>query len=180
MLIGPRVKDGELGYMVVTPFEIDVAPEYGGGGSGSSNSSDGQGRLPAVLVNRGWISKSMGDQRRRDRRHALPGGTVRVEGLLRKPWKKNMFTPDNRPDKGEFYFPDVEQMASLTGSQPIWIEATMGECLIVGSCAADLEFFIFSSSVPSLNTRPVSLLLPRIQPIPPIIGLTRIAPFSRA
>ncbi|KLU83253.1 COX1 assembly protein [Magnaporthiopsis poae ATCC 64411] len=36
-----------------------------------------------------------------------------------------MFTPDNRPDKGEFYFPDVAQMASLTGSQPIWIEATM-------------------------------------------------------
>ncbi len=33
-----------------------------------------------------------------------------------------MFTPDNRPEKGEFYFPDVEQMARLTGSQAVWVE----------------------------------------------------------
>lgn len=114
MLIGPRVKDGEQGFMVVTPFEMEV-PE---GWSGPPP--------PPVLVNRGWISKTLADQRTRRRRGGgLVEGTVRVEGLLRKPWKKNMFTPDNRPDKGEFYFPDVEQMASLTGSQPIWIEATM-------------------------------------------------------
>jgi surfeit locus 1 family protein len=49
-----------------------------------------------------------------------------VEGLLREPWKKNMFTPDNSPQTKEFYFPDVEQMAKLTGSQPVWIEETMG------------------------------------------------------
>ncbi|KAK1768781.1 surf-like protein [Phialemonium atrogriseum] len=104
MLIGPRMRDGEAGYMVVTPLERDD------GGS-------------TVLVNRGWIAKDKGDQQARP--DSLPTGEVRVEGLLREPWKKNMFTPDNRPDKGEFYFPDVEQMASLTGSQPVWIEQTM-------------------------------------------------------
>lgn len=109
MLIGPRMRDGEDGYMVVTPLERKDE------GSGST-----------ILVNRGWIPKRLRDQRKRAA-DALPEGEVLVEGLLRKPWKKNMFTPDNRPDKGEFYFPDVQQMAELTGSQAVWVEATMGE-----------------------------------------------------
>ncbi|KAF3765083.1 putative Shy1, mitochondrial inner membrane protein [Cryphonectria parasitica EP155] len=104
MLIGPRMRDGEQGYMVVTPLERE----------------DGS----TVLVNRGWISKRLGDRRKRAR-ESMPQGEVVVEGLLREPWKKNMFTPDNRPDKSEFYFPDVKQMAELTGAQPVWIEATM-------------------------------------------------------
>lgn len=108
MLIGPRMRDGEQGYMVVTPLER--GDEEGNGGS-------------TVLVNRGWIIKAKGDQRTRP--DSLPTGEVLVEGLLREPWKKNMFTPNNRPDKGEFYFPDVEEMARLSGSQPVWVEQTM-------------------------------------------------------
>jgi surfeit locus 1 family protein len=61
----------------------------------------------------------------------MPTGEITVEGLRRKPIKKNMFTPDNRPETGEFHFPDVAQMAQLTGSQPIWIEETMQPDLIV-------------------------------------------------
>ncbi|KAL2758452.1 hypothetical protein ACRALDRAFT_2072930, partial [Sodiomyces alcalophilus JCM 7366] len=105
MLIGPRMREGEQGYMVVTPLE---RPD------GAST----------ILVNRGWISKKMADQRARSP-DALPQGMVTVEGLLREPWKKNMFTPDNKPEKGEFYFPDVHQMAEWSGSEPIWIEVTM-------------------------------------------------------
>ncbi|TQW01033.1 COX1 assembly protein Shy1 [Cordyceps javanica] len=104
MLIGPRMRDGQDGFMVVTPLERE------GGAS-------------TILVNRGWISKKHRDQRTRPQ--GLPAGEVTVQGLLREPWKKNMFTPDNRPDKGEFYFPDVKQMAELTGAQPVWVEATM-------------------------------------------------------
>jgi surfeit locus 1 family protein len=106
MLVGPRMRDGQDGYMVVTPLER---------GEGEST----------ILVNRGWISKKHRDQRTRSK-EGMPEGKIVVEGLLREPWKKNMFTPDNRPEKGEFYFPDVYQMASLTGSQPVWIESTMG------------------------------------------------------
>ncbi|KAK7914604.1 hypothetical protein PG985_012307 [Apiospora marii] len=113
MLIGPRMRDGEDGYMVVTPLERDT--EDGG------RSDKG---AATVLVNRGWISKKHRHQAARDPA-SLPTGELVVEGLLREPWKKNMFTPDNRPDKGEFYFPDVKQMAELTGSQAVWIEATM-------------------------------------------------------
>ena len=105
MLIGPRVRDGKDGYMVVTPLERE---------NGTT-----------ILVNRGWIDKAHRDQRTRP--DSLPKGLVTVEGLLREPWKKNMFTPNNRPERGEFYFPDVEQMAALTGSQPVWVEVTMGK-----------------------------------------------------
>ncbi|EQL03552.1 surfeit 1 [Ophiocordyceps sinensis CO18] len=103
MLIGPRMRDGQDGYMVVTPLERHGAS--------------------TILVNRGWIDKAHRDQSTRP--DSLPRGQIIIQGLLREPWKKNMFTPDNRPDKGEFYFPDVEQMAALTGSQPVWVEATM-------------------------------------------------------
>ncbi|RYC54661.1 hypothetical protein CHU98_g11544, partial [Xylaria longipes] len=84
---------------------------------------DGSRGTTTVLVNRGWVAKKL--RRQRDRAEGLPTGEVVVEGMLREPWKKNMFTPENRPDKGEFYFPDVKQMAELTGSQAVWIEQTM-------------------------------------------------------
>ncbi|KAJ5937383.1 hypothetical protein N7454_004683 [Penicillium verhagenii] len=109
MLIGPRMWEGEDGFMVVTPLERD----------------DGQS---TVLVNRGWISRKMADQK--DRPNSLPEGEITVEGLLREPWKKNMFTPDNKPEEGKFYFPDIEQMAEVSGSQPVWIESTMVPDLI--------------------------------------------------
>ena len=105
MLIGPRARDGNDGYLVVTPLQRH------------ENES-------TILVNRGWIPKKF--KRQMDRQAGLFHGEVTVEGLLREPWKKNMFTPDNKPELGEFYFPDVEQMAKFTGSAPVWIEETMG------------------------------------------------------
>ncbi|KAI9703267.1 MAG: Surfeit locus protein 1 [Candelina mexicana] len=104
MLIGPRIHDGNDGYLVITPLERT-------------------GNDSTVLVNRGWIPRKL--KRQADRMEGLPTGEVTIQGLLRKPWKKNMFTPNNKPEIKEFYFPDVEQMAKLTGSQPVWIEETM-------------------------------------------------------
>ena len=114
MLIGPRIHDGNDGYLVVTPFERED-----GSGSGDGKST--------VLVNRGWISRDKQYQQDRSP-DAVPVGEVLVEGLLREPWKKNYFTPDNKPEEGKFYFPDVQQMAELSGSQPVWIEETMRTC----------------------------------------------------
>ncbi|MCJ1465076.1 surf-like protein [Pseudocyphellaria aurata] len=110
MLIGPRVRDGKNGYLVVTPLERD-------------------GAASTVLVCRGWIPKTL--ERQADRKEGLPKGPVVVEGLLREPWKKNYFTPDNKPEQGAFYFPDVQQMADFTGSQPVWIEETMEPDLLM-------------------------------------------------
>ena len=105
MLIGPRVHDGKDGYLVITPLQRE-------------------GRGSTILVNRGWIPKKF--KKQEDRKEGLPPGLITVEGLLREPWKKNMFTPDNHPESGQFYFPDVHQMAKFTGSDPIWVEETMG------------------------------------------------------
>ena len=108
MLLGPRIHDGKNGFYVITPLDR--------GEDGSK-----------VLVNRGWIPKNLARQRARPA--GLPEGPVTVAGLLREPWQKNMFTPDNVPELGQFVFPDVKQMATFTGSEPIWIEETMGKLL---------------------------------------------------
>ncbi|KAG0632795.1 SURF1 family protein [Tuber brumale] len=111
MLIGPRIYEGQNGYQVVTPLE---------------RADEGS----KVLVNRGWISKEKRLHKDRDPA-GLPAGEVTVGGLIRTPWKKNMFTPDNVPEKGEFYFPDVEGMARLVGAQPVWIEETVEPDFVV-------------------------------------------------
>ena len=111
MLIGPRIHDGNDGYLVVTPLER---------GRGAST----------ILVNRGWISRDKKHHSDRDP-SALPQGKVTVRGLLREPWKKNLFTPENSPDEGKFHFPDVSQMAQAAGSEPIWVEETMQPNLMV-------------------------------------------------
>jgi surfeit locus 1 family protein len=113
MLIGPRLNDGNDGYMVVTPLERHFE-DYPGN--------------TKILICRGWIPKDKASQRARP--EGLPRDEVTVQGLLREPWKKNMFTPENKPEQGAFYFPDVQQMADFTGSQPVWIEETMKPDLV--------------------------------------------------
>jgi surfeit locus 1 family protein len=106
MLIGPRIHDGTDGFLVITPLERP---------RGAST----------ILVNRGWIRREK--QFQQDRLEgALPQGEVNVAGLLREPWRKNLFTPVNKPEDGKFYFPDVEQMAQVAGAEAVWIEETMG------------------------------------------------------
>lgn len=116
MLVGPRTHEGGDGYLVVTPFERVV----GGGGVKS-----------LVLVCRGWIARKFREQEARSE-EALPRGEVVVEGLLREPFKKNMFTPNNNLEKGEFYFPDVVEMAGYVGPQcqAVWVEETMQSDLL--------------------------------------------------
>ncbi|KAF2104013.1 SURF1-domain-containing protein [Rhizodiscina lignyota] len=116
MLVGPRIHDGDDGYLVITPLEREEMDDRG------------RMRKSKVLVCRGWISKKFRNQRERLKeggQQALPDELVTVQGLLRQPWKKNMFTPLNKPEKGEWYFPAVSEMAEFVGSQPVWVEETM-------------------------------------------------------
>ncbi|KXL50372.1 hypothetical protein M433DRAFT_30743, partial [Acidomyces richmondensis BFW] len=112
MLIGPRLHDGEDGYLVVTP--LDRSEEF----------PDLKAENTSVLVNRGWIPKNKAPQASRDA-SALPREPVVVEGLLREPWKKNMFTPANDPARNTWHFPDIDEMSAHAGTQPVWIEETM-------------------------------------------------------
>ncbi|KAF3353124.1 Integral membrane protein sed5 [Verticillium dahliae VDG1] len=103
-----------------TPWRLDDNSKK----TGPDSDSAGPGEFFSLVDNPATLVRS-GGNRSRVGLFFLAIIPITVEGLLREPWKKNMFTPENRPDKWEFYFPDIKQMAALTGSQPVWIEATM-------------------------------------------------------
>lgn len=122
MLIGPRLHDGKDGYLVITP--LDRSAEF--------RNVKGNTR---ILVNRGWITKDKAAQSTRP--DSLPTGEVTVEGLLREPWKRNMFTPVNVPEEEKWYFPDVYEMAEHAGTQAIWVEETMRPDLLASYARED-------------------------------------------
>ncbi|EMC98416.1 hypothetical protein BAUCODRAFT_425138 [Baudoinia panamericana UAMH 10762] len=118
MLVGPRVREGEDGYLVITP--LDRSEEFPDLAAKGINTT--------ILVNRGWISRSHAAQS--SRQQGLPASTVVVSGLLRTPWQKNSFTPANNPAQNTWHFPDVAEMAAHAGSQAVWVEETMRPDLI--------------------------------------------------
>jgi surfeit locus 1 family protein len=108
MLLGPRVRDGLQGYHVVTPLVR----------------SDGS----TVLVNRGFVTKDAIEK-------GMPQETGEVEifGMIRTSQARNTFTPDNHPDKGQWYWTDITAMSEFAGGdragvQPVLIEQIFGAC----------------------------------------------------
>lgn len=58
-------------------------------------------------------------------------GKVEVLGMLRASQERNSFTPDNLPEKGQWYWADVDAMAQYAGGadvgvQPVYIDAVFG------------------------------------------------------
>jgi surfeit locus 1 family protein len=80
--LGPRVRDGKVGYEMVVPFR------RASGGT--------------VLVNRGWIAPDIKAVNR-------PEGIVQAEGFLRVP-AKTMFAPANDAAKNQWYWVDTKAM----------------------------------------------------------------------
>jgi len=102
MLLSPRVREGVHGFHVVTPFIRE---------NGST-----------ILVDRGFVSRDFFD--------SLPEsneGEVEVLGMLRTSQKRNLFTPDNKPDGGEWYWTDVEKMAEHAGGEKAGVQAVLVE-----------------------------------------------------
>ncbi|ORX69910.1 hypothetical protein DL89DRAFT_283547 [Linderina pennispora] len=89
MLVGPRLYEGEPGFIVVTPLVRE----------------DGS----KVLVNRGWIKRELRDPKTRP--ESQPEGAVTLVAFVRKAPGKNRFTPEPKPESNEWYNIDVEQMA---------------------------------------------------------------------
>ncbi|ORX57994.1 SURF1-domain-containing protein [Hesseltinella vesiculosa] len=102
MLVGPRTRgDGVVGYFLVTPLVRE----------------DGS----RVLIKRGWVSNAKKEQSSRP--ESLVQGPVKVEGLMRLTEQPNSFTPDNVPEKNQWYWIDLDTMANLTYSQPLMVES---------------------------------------------------------
>lgn len=110
MLFMPRVRNHVHGAHVVTPLVR----------------KDGT----TVLIDRGFITKdraTSGD-------YSKPQGEVEVLGMLRLSQPRNIFTPDNKPKGGEWYWMDVDAMAENAGGsganvQPVFLEQIFGVCL---------------------------------------------------
>lgn len=105
MRLVARSYKGQVGVEIVTPLRL------AGGG--------------AVLVNRGWAPTSWTDQEDGAAGQAM----TPVVGLLRAGGRPNMFTPDNDPAHGTWYFVDVPAMvkaSGLTDVRPYVLEAVAG------------------------------------------------------
>ncbi len=86
ILVGPKPREGEVGYNVVTPFKTST------------------GNI--ILVNRGWIALADKEQITKTQ----PQGTIELTGLFRVPdW--NMFTPNNSPENDVWTKLDIHQIA---------------------------------------------------------------------
>ncbi|GAC72904.1 mitochondrial protein Surfeit 1/SURF1/SHY1 [Moesziomyces antarcticus T-34] len=110
MFVGPRVRDGTMGYHVVVPFR-----RAEGGGM--------------ILVNRGFVAEKQiqgtGAQRRL-KDEAMLAGQEEFVALLPRIYPANLFTPDNVPDKGSWFHVDAKQMAQwasdLKGVKPLELD----------------------------------------------------------
>ncbi|THH19033.1 hypothetical protein EW146_g2044 [Bondarzewia mesenterica] len=113
MLLGPRVRDGTNGYHLITPLI-------------RTNAS-------TVLVDRGFVS---GDFVKSGKRIPIVEGEVEVRGMLRDSQARNYFTPDNHPEKGEWYWADLNAMAEYAGGenanvQQVLVEEIFGKAAVV-------------------------------------------------
>ena len=81
MFLTGRTYEGNAGFHIVTPFQLD------------------DGRI--ILINRGWVSEDYRDPAKRA--FSQITGLATVAGILRQPGVKGYFVPENEPDNG-FWF----------------------------------------------------------------------------
>ena len=108
IIVGPRTRDGMAGYHVIAPLV-------------RSNGT-------TVLVNRGFVSK---DAFENFPKAPHANEETFIQGMLRVSQVRNAFTPDNHPEKGEWYWVDVDAMAEHAGGekanvQPVLVEEIFG------------------------------------------------------
>ncbi|MDH3242399.1 MAG: SURF1 family protein [Alphaproteobacteria bacterium] len=93
LYLSPRFLDGRPGAHIITPLM--------------------RGRLPPVLVNRGWVPL---DRKTPATRQAAPGqGPVTVTGIARSDFRRGLFVPDNDAAKGFWIAYDPPAMARAMG-----------------------------------------------------------------
>jgi surfeit locus 1 family protein len=103
MLLGPRVRDGSIGFHVITPLLRE---------NGST-----------VLVNRGFISKDLINTDA----HKKVEGPVEVLGLLRTGHIRNRFTPNNHPEQGIWHWVDLSAMVESAGGAKANVQSVFVE-----------------------------------------------------
>lgn len=101
IMLGPRTRDGELGFHVITPLVR------------------GEGK-DTILVNRGFVKRVKRTQS--ERPDSLTEGKVELVGMLRDQDQANSFTPPNNAEKGEWVFANIDEMAKHAGTEPVLVD----------------------------------------------------------
>ncbi|GAA5975185.1 hypothetical protein JCM11641_004385 [Rhodosporidiobolus odoratus] len=99
--LGPKTRDGQLGYHVFTPL------------------IRGEGQ-DAILINRGFVKREFKDAETRPA--SLGKERVEIIGMLRDQEAPNSFTPVNQPEKGQWVFSNIVEIAKYTGAQPVLVD----------------------------------------------------------
>ncbi|BGO98675.1 SURF-family protein [Rhodotorula toruloides ATCC 204091] len=99
--LGPKTRDGQLGYHVVTPLVR------------------GEGQ-DTILVNRGFVKREFKEAK--DRPASLTNEPVALVGMLRDQEAPNSFTPVNQPEKDQWVFANIAEMARYTGAEPVLVD----------------------------------------------------------
>lgn len=107
MFLGPRMKDGMTGYLLVTPFIR----------------SDGG---KPILVERGWISKEKVIPSARQGSYldhlAMPQGEIEIEAFFRVMPERSSLQYEHENGSRLFFIPDVEAMAEQSGALPVYCQ----------------------------------------------------------
>ncbi|GAA6041880.1 hypothetical protein JCM8097_004528 [Rhodosporidiobolus ruineniae] len=101
IILGPKTRDGQIGYHVFTPL------------------IRGEGQ-DTILVNRGFVKHDFKDPKTRPA--SLTNERVEIIGMLRDQEQRNSFTPVNQPDKEQWVFSDIAEIAAYTGAQPVLVD----------------------------------------------------------
>ncbi|KAK3924716.1 Surfeit locus protein 1 [Frankliniella fusca] len=92
----------KAGYNVITPFKPNDRDYY-------------------ILINRGWVPSD-----RKNPAHRAEGqisGEVTLNGIIRLPEKREPFMMKNSPEQNHWVYRDVDKMAEVAGTAPIFIDA---------------------------------------------------------
>lgn len=105
MFLGPRMRNGAVGYLVITPF---------------IRSAGGK----PILVERGWISKEMVLPENRAHGYlshlAFPQGEIEIHALFRVMPTRSSLQFEHTDSSRLFHVPDVQAMAEQSGALPVY------------------------------------------------------------
>lgn len=106
IFLGPRIKNGNVGYLVITPFIRKNGKP--------------------ILIERGWIAKEKIVPSTRDTGYlshlAFPQGEIEIEALFRSMPLKSVLQFDHEPGSRLFTVHDIPVMAEQTGALPIYCQ----------------------------------------------------------
>lgn len=111
IVLSPRVREGIHGVHIIMPLVRE---------NGST-----------VLVDRGFVSKKQLESGA----YLKDCNQVEIIGLLKTSQKRSVFTPNNEPMDGKWYWTDVETMSEFAGGekagvQPVLVEQIFGQLLL--------------------------------------------------